>query len=172
MQNPVHQQGIGDTLVTYTSIDNDALTLLCHADSSTSLIPVSSTQESKGIINDHDIDWEDFCVATLWMIKAMGRANWPHDHIQMMANFWTKHPFCSLGTPFKQRSLLVCQAEQRKLWHIAIANPYAGYNLSLINEALLRDTKEWLFWEDQLQMEAEHESLISLSFPLLYNDPP
>ena len=86
------------------------------------------------------------------MIEAMGRANWPHDHIQIMENFWTnlqQHPFCSSGAPFEQKLLLVYQAEQKRLWHIAIINPHTRYNLSIINEVLLRDTKEWLFWEDQ-----------------------
>ena len=82
------------------------------------------------------------------MIEAMGRANWSHERIQMMADFWTnlqEHPFCSSGMPFEQKNLLVYQAEQRRLWHITIANLHLGYNLALINEALLRDTKEQLF---------------------------
>ena len=67
----------------------------------------------------------------------------------MMANFWTnlqQHPFHSSGTPFEQKLLLVYQAEQRRLWHIAILNTHTGYNLSMINKVLL---KEQLFWEDQ-----------------------
>lgn len=98
------------------------------------------------------------------MIKAIGRANWPPKHIQMMSNFWAnlqEHPFQSSSVPFKQKSLLVYQAEQRWMWHIAITNPYSGYNLSIINEVLLRDTKEWLFWEEHTQTEPLGESFIS-----------
>ena len=159
------QTKVENTLITYTSINNDTLTLLHHPDGS-SFIPTSSTKESKGIIDNQDIEWEDFCIAAPQMIRAMVRANWPHDHIQMMANFWTnpqQHPFHSSGTPFKQQLLLLYQAEQRMLWHITIVNPHARFNLSIIHEALLRDTKEQLFWEDSSQMEVEWNSLVSLS---------
>ena len=81
-----------------------------------------------------------------------------------MADFWTnlqEHPFHSSSMPFKQKTLLIYQAEQRRLWHIAITNPHSGYNLASINEVLLRDTKEWLFWEDQVQLETEQQPLIS-----------
>ena len=115
-------------------------------------------QGAQGVIKDWNIKWEDFCIATPRMIEAMGRANWPHEWIQIMVDFWTNlqiHPFCSSSVPFKQKSLLIYQAKQRRLciWHIAITNPHSRYNLALINEALLRDTKEWLFWEDWVQLE-------------------
>ena len=145
----------------------NALTLLHYPDSSTLLIPASSTKESRGIIDNQDIKWDNFCIAAPQMIEAIGRANWPHNHIQIMVNFWVnlqEHPFCSSSVPFEQKSLLVYQAEQRRLWHIAIVDPHARYNLSTINEALLRDTKEQLFWEDCSWIEVEHKSLVSLSF--------
>ena len=56
-------KGLENALVTYSSTDNDALTMLHRADSSTSLIPASPTRESKGMVGDHDIKWEDFCIA-------------------------------------------------------------------------------------------------------------
>ena len=80
-----------------------------------------------------------------WMIEVMECANWLHECIQMMANFWPnlqEHPFHSSRALFEQKSLLLYQVEQRRLWHIAITNPHSSYNLSMINEALLRDTKE------------------------------
>ena len=49
-------KGLENALVTYSSTDNDALTMLCRADGSTSLIPASSTRESKGMVNDCDIE--------------------------------------------------------------------------------------------------------------------
>ena len=151
-------KGLENVLATYNSTDNDALTLFCRPDGSTSLIPASSTKESKGVVEDHDLEWEDFCIAAPQMIEAMGRANWPHKCIQMMAHFWDnlqEHSFRSSGAPFEQKTLLVYQAEQRKLWHIAITSAHLGYNLSTINEVLLRDTKEQLFWEDRVQAEAD-----------------
>jgi hypothetical protein len=157
-------KGLENALSTYNSTDNEALTLLRRPDGSTSLIPAASTKESKGVIEDRDIEWEDFCIAAPRMIEAMGRASWPRERIQMMSDFWAnlqEHPFRSSGAPFEQKSLLVYQAEQRRLWHIAIANPHSGYNLSLINEYLLRDTKERLFWEERTRSESERDLLVS-----------
>jgi hypothetical protein len=157
--------GLENALSTYNSTDDDALSLLRGPDGSTSLIPASSTKESKGVVEDQDLDWEDFCIAAPRMIEAMGRANWPPERIQMMSNFWAnlqEHPFRSSGAPFEQKALLLYQAEQRRLWHIAINTPHSGYNLSIINESLLRDAKERLFWKDRTRAEAERDSLVSL----------
>ena len=151
-------KGLENALVTYSSTDNDTLTILCHADGSTSLIPASSTRESKGMVDDRDIKWEDFCITAPRMIEVMARANWPPECTQMMVSFWAniqEHLFHSSGASFKQRALLAYQAEQRQLWHVAIVNPHSGYNLSAINEALLRDTKERLFWEERARPEAD-----------------
>ena len=81
-----------------------------------------------------------------------------------MADFWTnlqEHPFCSSGAPFEQKTLLIYQTKQRRLRHIAITNPHSAYNLTSINEALLRDTKEQLFWEDRVWLETEWQPLVS-----------
>ena len=48
-------KGLENTLIIYTSINNNTLTLLCCPDGSTSLVPASSTKDCKGVINDQDI---------------------------------------------------------------------------------------------------------------------
>lgn len=73
-------KGLESVLTTYTSADSNALTMLYCLDGSTSLIPTSSTRESKGVIDNCDIEWEDFCIAALCMIEAMGWASWPCEH--------------------------------------------------------------------------------------------
>jgi hypothetical protein len=156
-------KGLENTLSTYNSTEEDALTLLRRSDGSTSLIPASSTKESKGIINDQDIEWEDFCITAPRMIEAMGHANWPRERILMMSDFWAnlqEHPFHSSGAPFEQKALIVYQAEQRRLWHIAITTSHSGYNLSTINEALLRDTKERIYWQERIRPETERETFV------------
>ncbi|KIM78776.1 hypothetical protein PILCRDRAFT_10994 [Piloderma croceum F 1598] len=157
-------KGLENALSTYNSTDDDALSLLRGLDGLTSLIPASSTKESKGVIEDQDLDWEDFCIAAPWMIEAMGRASWPPERIQMMSNFWAnlqEHLFRSSGAPFEQKALLLYQAEQHRLWHIAINTPHAGYNLSNINNSLLRDTKDQLFWKERTRSEADRDPPVS-----------
>ena len=68
-------KGLESTLSTYSSTDINALTLLHHPNSSTSLISTSSFKESKGIIEDHNLKWEEFCIATPRMVDAMSQAN-------------------------------------------------------------------------------------------------
>ena len=61
-----------------------------------------------------------------------------------------KHtPYRLSRDPLDQSALLLYQAEQRKLWHQAINSPGYGYNLSLINEDLLHQTKERLYWMER-----------------------
>ena len=71
-----------------------------------------------------------------------------------MTDFWTNintHPFRSLRDPLDRNTLLLYQAEQRKLWHQAINSPGHGYDLSQINEELMRQTKDRLYWIEREQ---------------------
>ena len=61
------------------------------------------------------------------------------------------HPFRSLRDPLDWSMLLLYQTKQRKLWHQAINSPGHRYNLSQINEELLRQTKDRLYWSEQEQ---------------------
>jgi len=56
-------KGLENALATYDSTDNEALTLIRLPDGSTSLTPATSTKESKGVIEDRNVEWEDFCIA-------------------------------------------------------------------------------------------------------------
>ena len=68
--------------------------------------------------------------------------------------FWMNintHPFRSSRDPLDWSTLLLYQAKQRKLWHQAINSPGHRYNLSQINEELLHQTKDRLYWSEQEQ---------------------
>ena len=72
----------------------------------------------------------------------------------MMMEFWMNintHPFRSSRDPLDWSTLLLYQAKQRKLWHQAINSPGHRYNLSQINEELLHQTKDRLYWSEQEQ---------------------
>jgi hypothetical protein len=99
----------------------------------------------------------------------MGRADWPPERIQMMAIFWGNlqaHPYRSSKDPIDQKTLLLYQGEQRRLWHIAINAPNCGYDLSAINEDLLRATKERLFWLERNRKIGEIERVRLFPLPL------
>ncbi|KAF8803480.1 hypothetical protein BYT27DRAFT_7020019, partial [Phlegmacium glaucopus] len=53
----------------------------------------------------------------------MEEADWPQDHVTMLAKFWGNlqiHELRSSRDPLDQKTLIVYQAEQRRLWHLAI----------------------------------------------------
>jgi hypothetical protein len=162
-------KGLEDALHSYNTTDDDSLTLFRQDDGSTSLIPATSSKDSKNAVEDPDITWEDFCIAGPRMIDAMGRADWPPERIQMMAIFWGNlqaHPYRSSKDPIDQKTLLLYQGEQRRLWHIAINAPNCGYDLSAINEDLLRATKERLFWLERNRKIGEIERVRLFPLPL------
>ena len=101
------------------------------------------------------------------MIDAMSRARWPNDRIKMTTNFWyslTIHPFRSSSNQLDKSALLLYQAEQRKLWHQAISSPGHGYDLLHINEQLLNQTKDRLYWKEQEHIDTERDNIVSNSF--------
>ena len=146
--------GLDDASKAFNIIEEDALSLIKAGDGSTSLVPALSSKESRNVVEDSNLSWDDFCIAALRMILAMSRSEWPPDRIAMMTEFWSNlntHPFRSSRDPLDRDALLLYQAEQRKLWHQAINSPGYRYDLSQINEELLCQTKDRLYW-----IEREH----------------
>jgi hypothetical protein len=145
-------KGIEDASRSFNLVDDEAMVISKKSDGSTSLIPASAVKEEKGLVEDQDLTWEDFSIAAPRMIDAMAKAEWPQDRILMMTAFWSGiqlHPLRSSSDPLGKRTLLLYQAEQRKLWHQAMRTPGHGYSLASINEEILRATKERLFCTDR-----------------------
>jgi hypothetical protein len=90
--------GLRHALQSYHKVNDEAMTLIQGPDGSTSLIPTASSADAKGLVDDQDIDFEDFCIASSRMVEAMGASDWPPERIRMMTAFWTNlqlHPFRS-----------------------------------------------------------------------------
>jgi hypothetical protein len=156
-------KGIEDASRSFSLVDDDVMVITKKADGTTSLIPASSAKEEKGLIEDQDLSWEEFTIASARMIDAMDKAEWPQDRISMMTAFWGGiqiHPFRSSSSALDRNTLLLYQAEQRKLWHQAIRTPGHGYSLAGINEQLLRETKERLYWIDRERKEKDKEAWV------------
>lgn len=162
--------GLEDATKSFNVVDEDTLSLVRREDGSTALVPSMTAKESKALIGDQFLSWEDFSIAALRMIEAMGRARWPNEKVKMMANFWsnlTVHPFRSSGKQLEKNTLLLYQSEQRKLWHQAISTPGYGYDLSCINEELVKEAKDRLYWMEREWKDAESDNVSPppLSFP-------
>ena len=156
--------GLDDTLHNSNTVDNEAMVMLRQANGSTSWVPAASTKTAFGVTDDKDILWEDFCQAAPRMIVAMEEAEWPQDRITMLAKFWGNlqvHELRSSRDPLDQKTLLIYQAEQRRLWHLAISSPRSAYNISRINEEIIRKTREKVYWDDRRIKDRERDYRVS-----------
>jgi len=80
--------------------------------------------------------------------------------VAMLAKFWGNlqvHELRSSRDPLDQKTLLVYQAEQRRLWHLAITSPRGAYNLSRINEEIMKKTREKVYWDDRRVKDYERD---------------
>jgi hypothetical protein len=156
--------GLDDASKAFNIVEEDALSLIRREDGSTSLVPALSSKESRSVIEDNNLSWDEFCIAAPRMILAMSRSEWPADRIGMMTEFWSNlntHPYRSSRDPLDRNALLLYQAEQRKLWHQAINSPGHGYDLSQINEELLHQTKDRLYWIERERKDRGKDHIVS-----------
>ena len=144
--------GLEEALRNSNTTDDEAMVMLRLPNGSTNWVPAASTRTATAVTDDRHIRWEDFCQAAPRMILAMEEADWPQERVAMLAKFWGNlqiHEFRSSTDPLDQKALLVYQAEQRRLWHLAISSPQGAYNLSRINEEILRKTREKVYWDER-----------------------
>ena len=144
--------GLDEAFRNSNTVDDEAMIMVRLPNRSTSWVPAASSRTSSGVIEDRYILWEDFCQAAPRMIIAMEEADWPQERVAMLAKFWGNlqiHELRSSRDPLDQKTLIVYQAEQRRLWHLAISSPQGAYNLSRINEEIMRKTRDKVYWNER-----------------------
>jgi len=159
--------GLDEAMKINTSVDDDAMIISRRPDGSTSWVPATTARDSKRVIDNKDIPWEDFCQAVPRMIIAMEEADWPPERIVMLASFWGNlqvHELRSSRDPLDQKTLLLYQARQRRLWHLAIPSPRGAYNIATIDETIMRTTKEEIYWDDRAARDNERDFRVSAPF--------
>ena len=72
---------------TFNTVDEDALTIVTSTDGITTAICTTSLKELKGLVEDHNLTFEQFQVAALHMLMAMQHSEWPSNPIIMMEMF-------------------------------------------------------------------------------------
>lgn len=152
--------GLDDALRSSNTTDDEAMVMLRQSNGTTSWVPAASARNAARVTDDKDILWEDFCQAAPRMIVAMEEADWPQDRVTILAKFWGNlqvHELRSSRDPLDQKTLIVYQAEQRRLWHLAISSPHGAYNLSRINEEIMRKTRERVYWDDRKLKDNERD---------------
>ncbi|KAG2123779.1 uncharacterized protein EDB93DRAFT_1098877 [Suillus bovinus] len=162
---PILDTGIPDEPSVTPCSMTDAMVLSTLADGSTAWISSASARNAKSVINDENLPFEEFCQACPRFLVALEEANWPEDRIRMMALFWRNiqvHKYRSLRDPIAQKTLLVYQAEQRRRWHVAAKSSTGPYNISTVNEKVLADTREKVYWEERLKRDNARDYKVSL----------
>lgn len=131
--------------------NQNTMVVTSNADGTTSWEP--SVQAPRGIVDDEDLPWEEFCTACPLFIKAAEDALWPIERIDMMSGLFyavQTHPWRRSRDPIECRALLVYAGEQRRLWHSVVSRATgAGYNLSIFNEDVLIRTYDRLYRIDR-----------------------
>ncbi|KAL6309303.1 hypothetical protein BKA93DRAFT_711950, partial [Sparassis latifolia] len=64
-------EGLEEALRITSSVDDEAMVMTRTSDGSTSWVPAGSVREARGVTDDKDIRWEDFCQAVPRMVLAM-----------------------------------------------------------------------------------------------------
>ena len=80
--------GLDDASKAFNIIKEDMLLLIKAGDGLMSLVPTLSSKESRNVVEDSNLSWDDFCITAPHMILAMSRSEWTPDRIAMMMEFW------------------------------------------------------------------------------------
>ena len=164
--------GLDEAFRNSNTVDDEAMMMVRLPNGSTSWIPAASSRTSSYVTEDRNILWEDFCQAAPCMIVAMEEADWPQERVAMLAKFWGNlqiHELRSSRDPLDQKTLIVYQAEQRRLWHLAISSPQGAYNLARINEEIMRKTRDKVYWDERRVKDYQRDlrvRFLSLSTPI------
>jgi hypothetical protein len=159
--------GLDEALRNSNTADDEAMAMVRLSNGTTAWVPAAAARTATAVTDDKNILWEDFCQAAPRMIVAMEDAGWPQERVAMLAKFWGNlqvHDLRTSKDPLDQKTLIVYQAEQRRLWHLAISSPRGAYNLSRINEDILKKTREKVYWDDRRIKDQERDYRVS--FPL------
>ncbi|KAG1741379.1 hypothetical protein EDD22DRAFT_786723, partial [Suillus occidentalis] len=148
------------------TVDNDAMIMSMLVDGSSAWVIAASTHDACAVLNDEDLPFEEFCQAYPRMTTMMEETDWPEDRVRMMVKFWRNiqiHRFCSLRASIGQKALLTYQAEQRKCWHITVKTSVSPYDLSLVNEKVLEEMRERVYWEEREKKDNARNYKVSFS---------
>ncbi|KAG6876089.1 hypothetical protein C0993_005612, partial [Termitomyces sp. T159_Od127] len=150
------------------TVDDDGMVAVAGKDGTLDWIPAAATKDSKSVVADRMLTWEDFTVAVRRILFAMEAASWTEQRITMLANFWGRlqaHPYRSSSDPLDTEALLVYQDEQRRAWHQAIGSPVGAWDISTIEETVLSRTRDEVYREDRRRKDREKDTLVSAHGP-------
>lgn len=160
-------QGLLAAAAAVTQVDDEALAMRTNSDGTTSWVPAASLRSAKAVIPDSELTWEQFREAVPRLIVAMQQAKWAEERVLMLAKFWGNlqvHPFQQSCDALDTRTLIAYQAEQRQRWHQAIHAPDGAWNISILSETILRETRDRVYRKERAAKDAENYVSTPLPF--------
>ncbi|KAH9910755.1 uncharacterized protein B0H18DRAFT_894576 [Fomitopsis serialis] len=134
--------------------DQDYLALKENGDSTAGEVPVASLRSVERVIPDSELTWGQLREAVPRFIPAMQQARWAGERLKKFWGNLEAHPFQQSIDPIDTRTLVVYQAEQRLRWHQAINSTDGAWNLHLLSEEILKETRGRVYRKDQMAKDA------------------
>ncbi|KAH9924513.1 uncharacterized protein B0H18DRAFT_877772 [Fomitopsis serialis] len=161
-------QGLRAAAADVSQVNDEGLVLKENSDGTTTLVQGATLRQGKSVIPDCELTWAQLREAVTRLIPAMQRARWAPARVEMLALFWGNletHDFQQSIDPIDVQALVVYQAEQRMRWHQAIVGDGGGWNLSILSEEALEETRDRVYRRDRNAQDADVtvSNLVSLS---------
>lgn len=116
---------------------------ISKVDDIVALRPISAFKALNKVVQDVHLDWRQMTMAKNGLLHAMSKAGWPQTHILALAEFFLNldcHSF--RRRPQGEQILLTYQARVRREWHDALKSPDPAFDISVINDTLVRSIGE------------------------------
>ncbi|KAG6899577.1 hypothetical protein C0993_009017 [Termitomyces sp. T159_Od127] len=104
--------GLKHAKLNKATVDDDAMVAVAGKDGALDWILVAAVKNSKLVVADRTLTWEDFTMA-VHRLQA--------------------HPYRSSLDPLDTKALLMYQDKQRRAWHQAIGSPTGAWDISTMS---------------------------------------
>lgn len=150
----VTNEGLDSARRSNVAADSNSMVMVINDDGTNSW--QTTAQPARGVLDDEDLPWEVVCTSCSLLVTAAANAGWTDDRIDILSGFFggiVTHPWRGSRDLVERRALQVYMAEQRRLWHASIGSSIGGYNISMFNHQLLRDTYERVYRRERTKLD-------------------
>ncbi|KAG6881924.1 hypothetical protein C0993_012453, partial [Termitomyces sp. T159_Od127] len=134
--------GLKHAKLNEATVDDNAMVAVAGKDGTLDWIPAAAAKDSKSVVTDRTLTWEDFTMAVRRILFTM-----------------EVHPYRSSLDPLDTKALLVYQDKQRRAWHQAIGSPTGAWDISTIEETVLSRMRDEVYREDRRCKDREKDTL-------------
>jgi len=142
-------EGCLDASLSQRSASEDAFGISKSDSDLMVLRPVASVRASRKSVRDELLTWDQMSIGTALFLRHITLYHWPAPAFEALSLFWYKLQNHEIrGRPNGQRILKEYQARVRREWHAALDRKDSGFNIALIDDALLYKITREIFEAD------------------------